>query len=66
MEEITGGWEDIAVEIVGAIAFVRLNRPAQRNALSENLMSELTEVAGRLRQSTSIHAVVLSASGKNF
>lgn len=66
MEEMTSGWQDIEVEVVGAIALVRLNRPAQRNALSENLMQELTEVAGRLRQSTSIHAVVLTASGKSF
>ena len=29
-------------------------------------MRELTEVAVRLRQSTSVHAVVLTAVGRNF
>lgn len=66
MENIVDDWKEIEVEVAGAIAVVRLNRPVQRNALSSTLMQELTEVARRLGQSTAIHAVVLSAVGKNF
>ncbi len=59
-------WKDIEVGIEDGIAVVRLNRPEKRNAMSLDMMHGLTEVALQLSKDTSVHAVVLAASGDNF
>ncbi len=47
-------------------AVVTLNRPQRRNALSLDLMVELTECLERVGQDAAIRAVILAAEGKAF
>ena len=48
------------------VAYVTLNLPDQRNALSAAMISELTHVARALGGSKAVRAVVLSGAGKVF
>ena len=48
------------------IAILTLNRPSRRNALSIDLMEELTACLGGLRGDSTVRAVILAASGKIF
>jgi len=57
---------DLAVTTQGAVAEVRLNRPAARNALSLSLMQQLIDVAGEFRKSTDIQAVILTGAETYF
>src|SRR5690625_1059364 len=50
----------------GDIAWLTLNRPRQYNALSEELLAELTTTFRALAEDTSLRAVVLSGAGKAF
>jgi enoyl-CoA hydratase/carnithine racemase len=59
-------WPDLAVTTDGPVAEVRLNRPAARNALSQSLMRQLTEVAWHFRASTDIQAVIVTGAETYF
>ncbi len=59
-------WPDLIVSIEGAIAEVRLNRPAARNAFSVALMRQLIEAAAFFRASTDIQAVILTGAETFF
>ena len=48
------------------IATLTLNRPAQYNALSEELLDELDRALDRIAGDESIHVLVLAANGKAF
>ena len=48
------------------VAWLTLNRPRQYNALSEELLAELTTTFRALAEDTSLRAVVLSGAGKAF
>lgn len=48
------------------VATVTLNRPEKHNALSAQMIAELTEVADWLAQEASVRVVVLAANGKSF
>lgn len=48
------------------VAWLTLNRPRQYNALSEELLEELTRSFHSLAEEESLRAVVLSAAGKAF
>lgn len=56
----------LTCEIADRVAYVRLNRPDKRNALSMELMVELQRTAHRLAKDRSLRAVVLSGNGKAF
>ncbi|HUZ12380.1 MAG TPA: enoyl-CoA hydratase/isomerase family protein [Caulobacteraceae bacterium] len=56
---------DLAIRVDGAVAEVRLNRPAARNAFSISLMRQLTEAAAHLAGSTQVQAVIL-AGGESY
>jgi enoyl-CoA hydratase/carnithine racemase len=57
---------DLLVTFDGAIAEVRLNRPAARNALSQSLMRQLTEVARHLGRRADVQAVILAGGDAFF
>jgi enoyl-CoA hydratase len=59
-------WPDLHVTEEGAIAEVRLNRPAARNAFSRALIEQLTDVAARFRRSTTVQAVILAGADDYF
>ncbi len=50
----------------GAVARLTLNRPAQRNSLSEELIAALQAAIDRLSVDTSVAAVVIDANGPAF
>ena len=53
-------------EIEGAVALLTLNRPASRNSLSEEMLTELIDGLALLGRDTSIRAVVIAAEGSAF
>jgi enoyl-CoA hydratase/carnithine racemase len=53
-------------EIEGAVALLILNRPASRNSLSEEMLTELIDGLALLGRDTSIRAVVIAAEGPAF
>jgi len=58
--------DQLQVEAEDGIYTVRINRPAQRNVLSIELMEALTQTAHRLRDADDCRAVILAASGPHF
>src|SRR5205809_628209 len=60
------GYEHILVEIDAPIATVTLNRPKVLNALSPDLIRELTTALAELDVDESVRAVVLTAGPKVF
>ncbi len=59
-------YQDLLVERDGAIAILRLNRPSRRNALSLNLLRELTAALSGIGRDSAVRAVILASSGKVF
>lgn len=59
-------WRLIRVSREDAVAQVALARPEARNALSGELIEELTQVARMLRLRTDVHAVVLAGTDSFF
>jgi enoyl-CoA hydratase/carnithine racemase len=53
-------------EIEGAVALLTLNRPASRNSLSAQMLTELIDALALLGRDTSIRAVVIAAEGPAF
>lgn len=56
----------ITFEVKGAIAWVTLNRPEKRNALSRALLRELREAMLEADDLRSVRCVVLQGAGKDF
>ncbi|MEP6883109.1 MAG: enoyl-CoA hydratase [Gammaproteobacteria bacterium] len=50
----------------GSIAYLTLNRPAQYNALSEEMLAALQAALDSLAEDTSVRVVVLGGAGKAF
>jgi enoyl-CoA hydratase/carnithine racemase len=53
-------------EQVGSIAVLTLNRPAQRNSLSEALIARLHTALGEIADDKAVRAVVIAATGPAF
>jgi len=62
----TVGYEHILVEIEAPVATVTLNRPKVLNALSPDLVREVTTALGELDADDSVRAVVLTGGPKVF
>jgi len=60
------GFETITVAHEESYAVVTLNRPQRRNALSLELMRELTACLDQIGRDRDVRAVVLAAAGKVF
>jgi enoyl-CoA hydratase/carnithine racemase len=58
--------QELIVEIKDEIAYLTLNRPQKRNALSRDLLCELEAALSRLATDRTIRAVVLGARGTVF
>jgi enoyl-CoA hydratase/carnithine racemase len=61
-----GATELLEIERAGGVATVWLNRPAQRNALSRELMRELTAALAALGEDPEVRVVVLAGRGPAF
>jgi enoyl-CoA hydratase/carnithine racemase len=61
-----GTTELLDVERAGDVATLTLNRPAQRNALSRELMADVTDALGTLGADPEVRVVVLGGRGPAF
>jgi len=61
-----GGLRHLLVDSDGPAATITLNRPERRNALSLELMEELTGVLRRLGADPAVRAIVIDAAGPAF
>jgi len=59
-------YQTILIETHGKVGLIRLNRPQALNALSPELMQELTDALLKFEADESIHAMVLTGSEKAF
>jgi enoyl-CoA hydratase/carnithine racemase len=59
-------WKDILLEREGATAVVTLNRPERRNALSLQMLQELTRCFRGIGEDAEARAVILRANGAAF
>ncbi len=57
---------NVVLELEGHLAVVTLGRPERRNALSFDLMTELTECLDGLAPNPGVRVVILQAAGKVF
>jgi len=57
---------ELLLEIKGEVAYLTLNRPEKRNALSRHLLTELDAAQARLSRDSTVRVVVLAARGKVF
>ncbi|MBT8155850.1 crotonase/enoyl-CoA hydratase family protein [Epibacterium ulvae] len=59
--------ETLTIEIdARGVATVTLNRPEKHNAMSAQMIAELTQVAADLTDDQNVRVVVLAAAGKSF
>jgi enoyl-CoA hydratase len=56
----------VVVEERGALLFVRLERPAKRNALTRAMLERLGQVFAAVAARRDLRAVILSGAGKDF
>jgi enoyl-CoA hydratase/carnithine racemase len=59
-------WQNLTAERDGQVAILTLNRPERRNALSLDLMRELTRALDETARDAAIRTIVLAAAGKVF
>ncbi len=59
-------FEAITYEVERGRARITLNRPEKRNALSNQLLTELHEALWEADEDTEVHAVVIRGAGKSF
>jgi len=57
-------YEQLLYEVSDGVATVTLNRPEQRNALSDVMLGELVDAFERVRDDDAVRAVVLTGSGE--
>jgi enoyl-CoA hydratase/carnithine racemase len=58
--------KDLIFEAKDEVAYLTLNRPDKRNALSHQLLADLEEAQARLSANSNVRVVVLAARGKVF
>ncbi|WP_039017077.1 crotonase/enoyl-CoA hydratase family protein [Halocynthiibacter namhaensis] len=60
-------YETITIETdARGVATLTLNRPEKHNAMSAQMLAELTQAAGQLGADDSVRVVILAAGGKSF
>jgi len=63
MNSYEGRWQTVAVEVEGGIAWVTLNRPEKRNAMSPTLNREMIDVLETLELDDAAQVLVLTGAG---
>ncbi|TKD31549.1 p-hydroxycinnamoyl CoA hydratase/lyase [Azotobacter chroococcum] len=63
MNKYEGRWKTVTVEIEGGIAWVTLNRPEKRNAMSPTLNREMRDVLETVEQDAEARVLVLTGAG---
>jgi 2-(1,2-epoxy-1,2-dihydrophenyl)acetyl-CoA isomerase len=60
------GYQQVKVDLDGAVATVRMNNPDKLNALSAVMSGELIEALSGLGQDPAVRAIVLTGEGRGF
>ncbi|WP_046785885.1 p-hydroxycinnamoyl CoA hydratase/lyase [Pseudomonas putida] len=63
MSKYEGRWQTVAVTVDGGIAWVTLNRPEKRNAMSPTLNREMRDVLETVEQDADAKVLVLTGAG---
>jgi enoyl-CoA hydratase/carnithine racemase len=63
---LTAPTADVLVEIDGTLAYITLNRPSKRNALSEGLMQRLIVALRESSKEPGVQVIILRANGPVF
>jgi enoyl-CoA hydratase/carnithine racemase len=58
--------QPVVVELLGAVALVRLNRPSSANAITREMLAMLEETSGQLAIDPDVGAVVITGTGRHF
>lgn len=66
MSSYEGRWKTVQVEVEGGIAWVTLNRPDKRNAMSPTLNREMIEVLDAVELDDEAGVLVLSGAGESW
>jgi enoyl-CoA hydratase/carnithine racemase len=59
-------FETIAYETDGPLAWIRLNRPQQQNAINEQMADELLQASSQAQGDADIRVILLSGQGEGF
>jgi len=65
MSTYEGRWQTVKVELDEGIAWVILNRPEKRNAMSPTLNREMADVLETLEQDADARVLVLTGAGES-
>ncbi|HCE6396373.1 MULTISPECIES: p-hydroxycinnamoyl CoA hydratase/lyase [Pseudomonas aeruginosa group] len=63
MSKYEGRWQTVKVEVDGGIAWITLNRPEKRNAMSPTLNREMRDVLETIEQDADAKVLVLTGAG---
>lgn len=63
MNKYEGRWQTVTVDVEGGIAWVTLNRPEKRNAMSPTLNREMRDVLETVEQDADARVLVLTGAG---
>lgn len=66
MSNYANRWDTVKVDVEDGIAWVTLNRPAKRNAMSPTLNREMIEVLEAVELDQNAHVLVLTGEGESF
>ena len=66
MQKYEGKWTTVTVELDEGIAWVTLNRPSKRNAMSPTLNREMIEVLETLERDSDVGVLVLTGAGESW
>lgn len=66
MPDYTGRWKTIRIEVEDEIAWIILNRPEKRNAMSPTLNNEMREVLEALELDGNVGVLVLTGAGESW
>ncbi|NWO09681.1 p-hydroxycinnamoyl CoA hydratase/lyase [Chromohalobacter salexigens] len=66
MSDYTNRWQTVKVDVEDGIAWVALNRPDKRNAMSPTLNREMIDVLETLELDQEAHVLVLTGEGEAF
>ncbi|TDX27624.1 vanillin synthase /trans-feruloyl-CoA hydratase [Modicisalibacter xianhensis] len=66
MTDYTNRWETVKVDVADGIAWVTLNRPAKRNAMSPTLNREMIDVLETIELDQDAQVLVLTGEGESF
>jgi 2-(1,2-epoxy-1,2-dihydrophenyl)acetyl-CoA isomerase len=59
-------YQTIEYDVAASVATIILNRPERRNALTQEMLTELYDAFSRAGADSTIRAILLTGAGKSF